>query len=204
MTPPDEIFILDDDPSLGGLLTYLLRYEGYQATYFRDQDSFVRVARSRPPACILFDVFIPPRSGLEILKALDARNYAAPIVMISGKASVPLAVEAVKLGAFDVIEKPFDPDALCARLGETISAWRAERNSATHVPAEFSGRRQLTPRERQVLSEIAAASSNKEAAARLGLSPRTVEVHRAHIMMKLGTKSTAELIRLVTSNSKTS
>ncbi len=206
MPAGDEIFVLDDDPLLGNLLALIMQSEGFHVTYFRDEETFTSVARLRTPACILLDVYLPRRSGLEVLRDLGARNYTAPIIIMSGRASIPLAVEAMKIGAFDVIEKPFDPDAFAAQLRRLIEAWRRRQEefvAAPTIAADFPGCRRLTQRERQVLSEVVAASSNKEAAAHLGLSPRTIEVHRAHIMMKLGTKNTADLIRLVLGNKKT-
>jgi two-component system, LuxR family, response regulator FixJ len=204
MSDSDEIFILDDDPSLGVLLADVLHSDGYRVTCFRDEEAFTTVARLRTPACILLDVYMPKRSGLDVLRDLDASNYAAPILIMSGRANIPLAVEAIKIGAFDVLEKPFDPDSISAEIRRRIEAWRRIQEDAA-VPAivmDFPGCRRLTRRERDVLAEIVAASSNKEAAAHLGLSPRTIEVHRAHIMMKLGTKNTADLIRLVMGNNK--
>jgi two-component system response regulator FixJ len=149
MSERDEIFVLDDDPSLGGLLTHVVHGDGYRVSCFKYEEALVRAARARIPACILLDLFPQQRSGLEVLRDFDARAYAAPIIVMSGRANIPLAVEAIKLGAFDVIEKPVDPDAFPARLRETIAAWRrnAERN-----PADFPGSGRLTPRERQVLS----------------------------------------------------
>jgi FixJ family two-component response regulator len=198
---PDEIFIVDDDPSLGDLLAEVLQSDGYRVTCFKDEEVFTSVARLRTPACILLDIYMPRRSGLEVLRDLDAHNYAAPIIIISGRASISLAVEATKIGAFDVVEKPFDPDGFSARLRQLIDAWRRrQEEAAAPAIADFPGSWRLTQRERQVLAEIAAAASSKEAAVHLGLSARTVEVHRAHIMMKLGTKNTADLIRLVMGN----
>lgn len=205
MASSNEIFVLDDDPSLGDVFAQWLETDGYRVSAFRDEAAFESVARLRTPACVLLDLYLPRRSGLEILKDLDARNYPAPIVIISGRASIPLAVEATRNGAFDVFEKPFAPETLARRVRETIEAWeRQERATAIEaLVSDFPGSRRLTPREHEVLAEIAAASSNKEAAAHLGLSPRTVEVHRAHIMMKLGTKNTADLVRLVMRSGKT-
>jgi FixJ family two-component response regulator len=195
----DEIFVLDDDPSLSGLLANVLQSDGYRVICFDDAEAFLCVARLRTPACILLDLQMQRRSGLEILRDLDARNYAAPIIVMSDRANISLAVEATKIDAFDVVEKPFDPDGFSARLHHLIKAWRRkqEESAPPTLTADFPGCWRLTQREREVLAEIAAASSNKEAAAHLGLSPRTVEVHRAHIMMKLGAKNTADLIRLV-------
>jgi two-component system, LuxR family, response regulator FixJ len=204
MSDNDEIFVLDDDPSLGDLLTHVLQSDGHRVTYFRDEEAFTTVARLHTPDCILLDVYMPKRSGLEILRDLDAPNYAAPILIMSGRANIALAVEAIKIGAFDVIEKPFDPNSISAELRRRIETWRhiQESSAAPAAVMDFPGCQRLTRRERDVLAEIVAASSNKEAAAHLGLSPRTIEVHRAHIMMKLGTKNTADLIRLVMGNKK--
>ncbi len=201
----DEIFVLDDDPSLTSSLADVLRSDGYRVICFNDAEAFLCVARSRTPACILLGLHMPRRSGLEILRDLDARNYAAPIITMSGKASISLAVEATKVGAFDVVEKPFDPNGFSGRLRRLIKAWRRrqEESAAPAAAADFPGSSRLTQREREVLAEIAAAASNKEAAAHLGLSPRTIEVHRAHIMMKLGAKNTADLIRMVMNNKPT-
>lgn len=194
----DEVFVLDDDPSLGDLLASLLPVEGYRATCFKDEEAFAAMARSCTPACILLYIHMPRRSGLEILRELDPRAYGAPIMVISDRATVPLVVEAMKLSAFDVLEKPLEPSTIAPRIRAAIEAWRRqEGNAAAPTAMDFPGHGRLTQRERDVLAEIVAASSNKEAAAHLGLSPRTIEVHRAHIMMKLGTKNTVDLIRLI-------
>src|SRR5690606_4812037 len=147
-------------------------------------------------------VFMPERSGLELVNDLNGKKYPAPILVMSGKATVPLAVEAVNSGAFDIIEKPFKPEAFVDRVRTTIDKWRkrpANGNGGDTLSMDFPGAQRLTAREREVLAEIASASSNKEAGRHLGLSPRTIEVHRAHIMMKLGAKNTADLVRFVLS-----
>ncbi|MEA2938561.1 MAG: hypothetical protein QOC56_2065 [Alphaproteobacteria bacterium] len=195
----DEIFIVDDDPMICDLLDLAFRSEGYRVTSFTDGAAFNAVARSRAPACIILDVFMPGRSGLELLKDIDAHNYGAPIIVMSGKASIPMAVEAVKEGAFDIIEKPFALDAIVARVRGITDAWsrrQANGSGAETTPMEFPGCQKLTRREAEVLAEIMAAASNKEAGCHLRISPRTVEVHRARIMMKLGAKNTADLIRI--------
>jgi two-component system, LuxR family, response regulator FixJ len=202
--PSDEIFIVDDDPWLRDLLADILQSDGYYVTCFKDEEAFTPVARLRTPACILLDIYMPRRSGLEVLRDLDAHSYAAPIIVMSARANISLAVEATKFGAFDVIEKPFDPDGFSARLRQLIDAWRRRQEEATApaIAADFPGSWRLTLREHQVLAEIAAAFSSREVAAHLGLSTRTVEVHRHHIMMKLGTKNIADLVRLVVGNKK--
>jgi len=201
LTPFDaEIFIVDDDPMIGDLLNGVFSAEGYQVTTFSDGEAFKAVARSRtPPACVILDFFMPGRSGLDILKDIHAHDYAAPIIVMSGRAGIPMAVEAIKSGAFDFIEKPFALGTIVERVREVIVARMQHRttgNNSEKLRAKFSGDQPLTLREAEVLAEIVEAASNKEAAQHLGISPRTIEVHRAHIMAKLGAKNTADLVRI--------
>lgn len=201
-----EIFLVDDDPSVRDALLVIFTLEGYHVTSFVDGGAFLAAARLRTPACILLDVHLPGMSGLEILKTLNAQHYAAPIFIISGQADIPMAVEAIKQGALDVIEKPFNADAVVARVHDAINAWtrRAEGDSPLDVLSQkFPGRQLLTPRERDVLGQIASGASNKEAGRALGISPRTIEVHRARIMEKLGAKNAADLVRIVLSDGRT-
>ena len=193
----DEVFVVDDDPMVGDLLNMALGMEGYHVTSFNDGESFRAAARARVPACVILDVFMPGKSGLDILKTINAHDYPAPIIVMSGKASIAMAVEAVKNGAFDIIEKPFSLESIVGRVRDAAEAWARRRPGGIEsLPTEFPGCQPLTQREAEVLAEIAAASSNKEAGRRLGISPRTVEVHRARIMMKLGAKNTADLVRI--------
>src|SRR5262249_45461599 len=103
----NDIVIVDDDPMINDLLSIVFQSEGYRVTTFTDGQAFTRDAKARVPACIILDVCMPGRSGLDILKDIDAHNYPAPIIVISGRASIPMAVEAIKNGAIDIIEKPF-------------------------------------------------------------------------------------------------
>lgn len=198
-----EVFIVDDDAAVCDALSMEFALGGYRATTFTDGAVFLAAARTRPPACVLLDVHLPGRSGLDILKELDAGNYPAPIVIMSGRGDIPTVVEAIKDGAFDFIEKRLDGEAMVACVRGTIDRWARQRqqngNGGKALSSPFSGYDLLTPRERDVLSQITAAASNKEAAATLGISRRTVEVHRVHIMQKLGAKNTADLVRIVLS-----
>ena len=197
----EEILIVDDDATVRDSLSTLFALEGYRVTTFMDGTSFVSAARTRPIACVLLDIYIPGKSGLDILKDLDANSYAAPILIMSAHGNIPIAVEAIKSGAFDFIEKRQDADAIVERVRDAIGAWTRMRelngNTADPLSRAFAGRERLTPRERDVLSQIASAASNKEAAKNLGISQRTVEIHRVHIMQKLGAKNTADLVRIV-------
>jgi len=197
----EEILIVDDDATVRDSLSMLFALEGYRVTTFMDGTSFVSAARTRPIACVLLDIYVPGKSGLEILKDLDANSYAAPILIMSAHGNIPIAVEAIKSGAFDFIEKRQDAIGIVDRVHEAMDAWSRLRqlNGDASDPLSRScpGRERLTPRERDVLSQIASAASNKEAAKNLGISQRTVEIHRVHIMQKLGAKNTADLIRIV-------
>lgn len=199
-TGPDrEIFIVDDEPAVLDALSSVLDLAGYRVRTFVDGASFLAIARLRIPSCILLDVHMPGRSGLDILKQLNAQDYPAPIFIISGKGDIPMAVDAIRNGAFDFIEKPFSGQAVVARIGEAVEAWSrrvAEAQRGGPLP-EFAGREQLTAREQEVLSKIADGASNKEAGRELGISPRTVEVHRARIMEKLNARNAADLVRIV-------
>jgi len=201
-----EIFIVDDDAAVCNSLSMIFTLEGYRVTMFGDGAAFLAAARIRPPACVLLDVHMPGKSGLDILKELDARNYAAPIFIMSGRGDIATAVEAIKSGACDFIEKRRDLDATVARVRETIDGWtnprRQHGNGGEPLPRSFSGCDRLTPREHDVLNQITAAASNKETAKALGISRRTVEVHRVHIMQKLGAKNTADLVRIVLSKGR--
>ena len=194
-----EVFIVDDDPMVRDVLSEVFAQAGYRAVSFVDGASFVAAARERIPACVILDIYMPGRSGLEILKDLDARNYPAPIFIASGRGDIASAVEAIKNGAFDFIEKRLDADTLVARVGEAIKAsqFRQDNESSEILSPAFPGSDLLTRREREVLALIAASATNKEAAMNLGISQRTVEIHRAHIMHKLGAKNSIDLARKV-------
>ena len=198
-----EIFIVDDDPAICTTLSLLFSREGYQATCFPDGASLLAAARARTPACIVLDVHIPGRTGLDILKELNAENYPAPIFIMSGSGDIPMAVDAIRHGALDFVEKPFRGSEIVARVREAIDALarrpadeKASAKLAFQIPAD---REPLTSRESEVLAQFVAGASNKEAGRQLGISPRTIEVHRARIMEKLGAKNIADVIRIVMS-----
>jgi two-component system, LuxR family, response regulator FixJ len=198
----NEIFVVDDDPAVRDALTMALRSEGYAVEAFGDAKSLMNVVSLRSPAAIVLDVMLPDQSGLDVLKALKVESYPAPIVLISGHGDIPMAVEGIKLGAFDFIEKPFSMDALLNQLKSAITkqARRDQGNSSGELDLGQIGGSQLTPREREVLREIATGASSKEAGRILGISPRTVEVHRARIMDKLGARNAADLMRIIFSH----
>jgi FixJ family two-component response regulator len=181
------------------LLSLIFSLEGYQVTTFAEGTSFLAAARGRIPTCVLLDIHMPGSvSGLDVLKELNPKRYGAPVFMVSGRGDIPVAVDAIKNGAVDFIEKPFTPDSIVSKVGKAIETWRARKEATPEeVITAFDGDQLLTPREREVLVQIAAGASNKEAGRLLGISPRTIEVHRARIMAKLDAKNAADLMRKV-------
>jgi FixJ family two-component response regulator len=195
-----EIFVVDDDPAVRETLSTVLSAGGYQVICFADGAALLAVARSRTPSCILLDVHIPGESGLDILRELHGEDYPAPIFMISGQGDIAMAVSAIKSGALDFIEKPFRGSEIVARLNDAIEAYarrQAEDTASRVTSLHFPGREPLTRREREVLEQFSSGASNKEAGRHLGISPRTIEDHRANIMKKLGARNASDLIRIV-------
>ena len=193
-----EIFVVDDDPAVRETLSVVLSAGGYEVICFADGAALLSVARDRSPAAILLDVHIPGQSGLDILKELRGEDYPAPIFIISGQGDIATAVSAIKSGALDFIEKPFRGNEIVTRLNEAIEANTRRQAAASSIGSlNFPGREPLTRREREVLEQFTAGASNKEAGRHLGISPRTIEDHRANIMKKLGAKNAADLVRIV-------
>src|ERR1700726_368642 len=200
-----EIFVVDDDPAVRETLSMVLSAGGYQVICFADGAALLAVARSRTPACILLDVHIPGKSGLDILRELPGEDYPAPIFMISGQGDIAMAVSAIKSGALDFIEKPFRGSEIVARLNDAIEAYarrQAEDTASRVTSLHFPGREPLTRREREVLGQFSSGASNKEAGRHLGISPRTIEDQPPNIMKKLGERNAADLIRIVMTPSR--
>jgi two-component system, LuxR family, response regulator FixJ len=193
-----EIFVVDDEELMRDTITLILSGKGYDVSAFSDGETFLATVRARRPACILLDVRMPRRSGLDILKELDGEKCDVPIIMISGRGDIPTAVEAIRSGAFDFVEKPFDADTLIVRVREAIAA--SAKRGTSEIASEF--RDVLTPRECDVLEQVVSGASTQQAARQLGISHRTIEVHRGRILEKLGAKNPADLVRIVLKRSK--
>lgn len=194
-----KVVIVDDDPSVGDALSLLLRVEGLPCRVFRDGETFLETLGPVMPDCIILDLRMPGLSGLEVLRRVKSRDTHVPVFIMSGHADIAIAVEAMKNGAADFVQKPFAAGEMVERVRAAVASRTGGRGRVEGIP-RFAGEEQLTVRERDVLSQIARGASNKEAGRRLGISPRTIEVHRARIMTKLGARNAADLMRIVLSD----
>lgn len=190
--PPENrlVFIVDDDEAVRDSLELLLESAGHAVQAFEAAADALAACRSRLPACIVTDVRMPEMDGLEFQEKLSEAGIRVPVIVMTGHADVPLAVRAMKAGAVDFIEKPFGDEAILASIE---SALKRTPQIADHALLERL--ESLTPREREVLDLLVIGHPNKVIAHRLDISPRTVEIHRAHVMEKMKAKSLPELVR---------
>lgn len=192
----DTVYIVDDDNSVREALTMIFEMEGFKVQSFGTGDAFLSDLDQLTPASLLLDVHMPGRSGLDVLRSLGENAYPAPVFAISGQGDIPTAVSAIKQGALDFIEKPFDGDRIVNQVREAIQKSQQDGSGPETTQKRFPGMEKLTDRELDVMREIVAGASNKEAGINLGISSRTVEVHRARVMEKLGARNTADLVRI--------
>ncbi|QCK86369.1 response regulator transcription factor [Phreatobacter aquaticus] len=200
-----DLYLVDDDPSVRDALGLVFEQAGFRVSGFADGPGLLQALQHRSADILLVDVQLPGPSGLDVLRHLHARKFPGPIILMSGHADIPMAVEAIKAGATDIIEKPFNLDRLVAQITNALanhSRRRAERADPVAALGP-EGASLLTPRERDVLQELVRGASNKEAGRSLGISPRTIEVHRARIMEKLGARNAADLVRVIYDEQRT-
>lgn len=196
------VAVVDDDGSVRDALFLLLNVEGFVPHTFGDAPSFLDSVKALSPACVVLDLHLAGWSGLDVLRRLATMRVTAPVIMMSGQSEVALAVEAMKNGALDFIEKPFEAAAMLKQIRHGIARHRELADTSIAGLPHFAGRQLLTGRERDVLGLLAFGASNKEAGRRLGISPRTIEVHRARIMEKLGARNSADMMRIVLSDAR--
>jgi two-component system response regulator FixJ len=196
MATEPVVHVVDDDPAVRDSIAFLLESDDLKAKTYESAQALLAALPDLAPGCIVTDVRMPEMNGVELVRRLKAVDAPWPVVMITGHADVPLAVEAMKAGVADFIEKPFDDEVL---LG-AVRAALAERAGLERQEAERAEVRrrldELSPRERQVLDGLVAGHANKVIAYDLGISPRTVEVYRANLMTKMQAGSLSELVRM--------
>jgi len=197
MSPAPTVYVVDDDASTRELLAWLMKREGLAVETFADPRAFLEGHRRGVPGCLILDLDMPGMSGLDVQANLTASGVALPIIFLSGRADVPNAVRAVKQGAVDFIEKPFDYKQVVSLVRDCLARderTRAERE-AQHACAQRLA--QLTQHEREVLDLVVAGKTNRDIAEVLDISVKTVEAHRAHLMEKVEAGSVAELVQAV-------
>jgi FixJ family two-component response regulator len=191
------VFIVDDDEAVRNSLRLLVKSVGLTATALASAQEFLASYDPLQPGCLVLDVRMPAMSGLELQQRLNLRGAVIPVIFITGHGDVPMAVEAMQQGAFDFLQKPFRDQDLMDRIQRALEkdrANRAELGERSHIREQHET---LTPREREVLAMVASGKANKAMAADLGLSQRTIEIHRARVMEKMGASSLAQLVRMV-------
>ncbi len=190
------VFIVDDDAAVRSSLSLLMKSAGHPALAFESAQQFLAAYRDTQPGCLLLDVRMPGLSGPDLQRELNARHSTIPVIFMSGHADVPMAVEAIRCGAFDFIQKPFRDQDLLDRIGRALEADGARRTRAQARQAAQERLQSLSPREREVMDRVTTGDSNKIIAYRLGISQRTVEIHRARVMEKLAARSVADLVHM--------
>jgi RNA polymerase sigma factor (sigma-70 family) len=196
MAKPMHIALIDDDEAVLDSLSLYFRSQNVATAGFSTAQEFLAVLRQdKRFDCIVSDVRMPGMSGLDLVRELKSRDVGAPVVLITGHGDVDMAVAAIKVGAADFIEKPFDESRLLASVRNAIeeSQRRETADERKELPAKFEA---LTARQRQVMELAVAGLSNKEIGAQLNISPKTVENHRAWVMERIGARNIAELVRL--------
>lgn len=195
MTEP-VVHVIDDDEAMRESLAFLLDTAGFTSRTYESAVEFLEQIEGLPEGCIVTDVRMPELSGLDLVRRLNALGHKHPVIVITGHGDVPLAVEAMKAGVVDFLEKPFNDETLLSAIRTALSGQRRSQqqdNDKLRFEATLAG---LSPRERDVLHGVVAGKPNKIIAYELGISPRTVEVYRANVMTKTGAGSLSELVRM--------
>jgi two-component system, LuxR family, response regulator FixJ len=195
MANDSVIHVVEDDQPMRDSLVELLEEAGYKARAYATAEELLARGDSAEPGCVVSDMRMPGIDGLTLLRRLRSDVSGLPLILVTGHGDIPLAVSAMRAGAVDFLEKPFEPDALLAAVAMAL---RVRSSGAAAEDGEAARQRleKLTLRERGVLELLVAGKSNKEAAEKLAISPRTVEFHRANIMGKTGAAGLPELVRL--------
>jgi two-component system, LuxR family, response regulator FixJ len=205
MRDEPRVFVVDDDPAMRDSLRYLLESAAYKVSLYASAEEFLAQFRPEAPGCVLLDVRMPGgMGGLQLLDHLQAIEARIPVVLFTGHGDVPMAVNALKAGAFDFVEKPPVPQQLLGRIGDAMQVDRKRRDNLAEFGNVGEHLSRLTPRERGVLQRLVEGESTKGIAAELCLSEKTIEKYRASIMEKMEVRSLAKLIRMVLLHDRTS
>ena len=196
MPPSNLVHVIDDDDAMRDSLEFLLRTAKIEVRTYDSAAAFLKAMPDGATGCVITDVRMPGLSGIDLLRQLKARGSTIPVIVMTGHGDIQLAVEAMKIGAADFLEKPFDDEALLVSVRAAIDRLQKHAQRDTER-ADLNNRlASLSVREREVLEGLVAGKANKVIAFDLGISPRTVEIYRAHVMTKMNAGSLSELVRM--------
>jgi FixJ family two-component response regulator len=190
------VYIVDDEEAVRRSIARLVRSAGLRAETFSSAQAFLAQKVGDEPACIVLDVRLPDQSGLDLQAAMGPTQRSMPIIFITGRGNVPMSVRAMKEGALDFLEKPFDSEALLESIQRALAKSREGRGVATERMAIERRLATLSPRERQVLALVVKGLLNKQIAGALGAAEKTIKIHRGRVMSKMDAASVAELVRM--------
>jgi two-component system response regulator FixJ len=191
-----EVYVVDDDDAVRDSLEFMLSAAGFAVKTYDSGSAFLAALPRAKSACVITDVRMPGLSGIDLLVRLKELGIGVPVIVMTGHGDVPLAVEAMKIGAADFFEKPFDGDKIVAAVRIALQGWRKDADRAAEKEALQNRIATLTARERDVLEGLVAGNPNKTIAHDHGISPRTVEIYRANVMTKMKAGSLSELVRM--------
>jgi two-component system response regulator FixJ len=191
------VMVVDDDSGVRNAMRALLKSVGLNATLYGSAQEFLGAYDPHQPGCLLLDIRMPGMSGMELQQELNLRGAVVPVIFMSGHADIPMAVEAMQHGAFDFLQKPFRDQDLLDRIQKAIAKDGERRLALGERSRIKSHLESLTEREREVLDLLTTGKQNKQIAQDLGVSPRTIEIHRARVMEKMDAQSVAELVRMM-------
>lgn len=197
MTEVDQaVFVVEDDEAVRDSLALLLQSEGLEVQTFKTGTAFLDKWQASMAGCVVLDIRMPGMDGMAVHKALNERQSLLPIIFVTGHGDVPLAVEAMREGAFDFIEKPYREGALLEKIKAALAEDSAHRKLLDQQQVIIDRILSMTPREREIMDRMIAGQANKVIAIELEISQRTVEIHRSRVMHKMGTHSLAQLVRM--------
>jgi two-component system response regulator FixJ len=191
------VLVVDDDAGVRNAMRSLLKSVGLNCTLFASAQEFLDAWQPSQQGCLVLDIRMPGMSGLELQQQLNLRGAVIPVIFMTGHGDIPMAVEAMQHGAFDFLQKPFRDQDLLDRIQRAIAKDAAMRKSLGEHARIRAHLESLTPREREVLDLMTQGKQNKVIGQELGVSPRTIEIHRARVMEKMGAHSVAELVRMM-------
>lgn len=190
------VHVIDDDEAVRDSLAFMLSVRGLTVRTYADAPSFLEALPTAESGCVVTDVQMPGMSGLELLRRMEGRLESFPVIVLTGQADVPMAVEALKGGASDFIEKPFEGDVIHGAIDSALGRLQGQAQASQEKADCIRRLKALAPRERDVLRGVVAGQSNKMIARELGISPRTIETYRANLMTKMRASNLSELVRL--------